>query len=169
MGNFIENNREFSLIIKDMVYSEKVQMMADIKHHSGGVSCLEHCIFVSYISFLLARRLGLDRKAAARGGLLHDLYLSDCSDLGRARKLFAHPDAALKNASEEFYISKIEEDIIYTHMWPLTLTRLPRHAESYVVGLADKICAALEMSRIYANMNTRERLRRRYVVKSTDI
>jgi uncharacterized protein len=41
------------------------------------VSCLEHCMSVSYNSYLICRRLGLNYQAAARGGLLHDLFLYD--------------------------------------------------------------------------------------------
>ena len=37
----------------------------------------------------------------------------------------------------------MEEDIIGKHMWPLTAP-LPYYKESYMVSLADKICAVCE-------------------------
>ena len=70
---------EFAAVIRDLIRNEKVQQMEYIKHHVGGVSCLEHSIFVAYLSFIICKKLNLDAAAAARGGLLHDLYLCDWS------------------------------------------------------------------------------------------
>lgn len=58
----------------------------------------EHSVFVSYTAFRLARKWGLDYRAAARAGLLHDLYLYDPRSLRSYRQCFAHPAAALRNA-----------------------------------------------------------------------
>lgn len=151
---------EFAEIVRDLIHSDKVQRMENIKHHVGGVSCLEHSIFVAYLSFLMCKKLGLDFRAAARGGLLHDLYLCDWQKehVGRVRRLFIHPKLALKNASENFDISNVEMDIIENHMWPLTINKMPHHRVSAVVSLADKVCAVLEMSGVYSRMKTRRRL-----------
>ncbi len=44
------------------------------------ITTLDHSLFVAYWSYRAARTLGLDEAAAARGGLLHDLYLYDSKD-----------------------------------------------------------------------------------------
>ena len=54
---------------------------------------------------------------------------------------------ALENAMH-YGLSQREQEIIEKHMWPLT-PRPPRYAETYLVGLADKIAACLEMMRLY--------------------
>ena len=141
---------EFSACIKDLIGDEAVQSMDNIKHHVYSVSCLDHCVFVAYISFVLCKKFKLNYVSAARAGLLHDLYLCDWSetDIGRFRRLLIHPAIALKNA-EKFALSDLERDIILKHMWPITLRQLPGYRESAVVNLADKFCACVEFMRLY--------------------
>jgi uncharacterized protein len=104
---------------------------------------------VSYYNYLVCRKLGLDSKAAARAGFLHDLYLYDWRERerkkGEKRHGTYHPRVALKNAKEHFDIAKREEDMIVKHMWPLTV-KLPKYAESYVIVAIDKYSAAVEIS-----------------------
>jgi uncharacterized protein len=123
--------------------------MNAIGQHVPGITCLEHSIFVSYISFLMCRRLGLNYSAAARGGLLHDLYLADwkAQRVGMWKRLVIHPEMAVKNAAA-FGLSDLEKDIIRNHMWPVTITKFPRKRESAVVSLADKISTLCEVLRI---------------------
>lgn len=130
--------------------------MRAIPHHPGA-SCYEHSVFVSYVAFRLARRWGLDFRAAARGGLLHDLYLYDARDHRNyeGNQCFAHPKAALKNARALCgSLSPKEENIIISHMWPLARRR-PRYGEAYVVNLADKFCATAEVTRIWRRTKLR--------------
>ena len=98
------------------------------------------------------------RLFAARGGLLHDLYLCDWSktDVGKFERLVIHPLMALQNA-EKFGLNDLERDIIVKHMWPLTRA-LPRHRESFVVSLADKLCATAEMLHVYKAARVGQRL-----------
>ena len=51
-----------------------------------------------------------------------------------------------------------EKEIIRKHMWPLTAP-LPYYKESYMVSLADKICATLEMAHLYGLLGVRRNLR----------
>ena len=83
--------------VEDLLETPAVRAMQGIRHHPG-VSCYEHSVFVSYTAFRLARKWGLDYRAAARAGLLHDLYLYDPRSLRSYRQCFAHPAAALRNA-----------------------------------------------------------------------
>lgn len=141
---------EFLECVGDLLQEPSVLAMDDIKQHANGISCLDHCIFVSYMSFCMCKRMGLDCKAAARAGLLHDLYLCDWSTttVGPWERLLIHPEMALRNA-ESFGLSELEKDIILKHMWPITIKKIPRHRESAVVNIADKLCASAEVLRIY--------------------
>ena len=67
---------EFCRLTGELLESEPVRMMGRWQHH-GRITTLDHSLFVAYLSFRAARWLRLDERAAARGGLLHDLYLYD--------------------------------------------------------------------------------------------
>lgn len=152
------NYLSFSNMVGDLLSTEQVRSMQEIRHHFD-VTCYDHSVFVSYVAFRLARRLRWDYLAAARGGLLHDLYLYDPKIPGShpGNQCFDHPKAALKNAEALTDLSKVEENIIISHMWPLA-RRMPRYRESVVVNVADKICATCEVCRIYHMMGMRRKL-----------
>ena len=142
--------------VSDLLVSPQVQSMRDIPHHPG-TSCFEHSVFVSSVAFRRARRWGLDYRAAARGGLLHDLYLYDSRDHSNyeGNQCFAHPRAALKNARALCgSLTAVEENIIISHMWPLA-RRMPHYKEAVVVNLADKLCATLEVMKIWRRLKLR--------------
>ena len=91
-------------------------------------------------------RWGLDYRAAARAGLLHDLYLYNSREKPSyyGSQCFTHPVVALKNAWALCgSLTPMEENIIVSHMWPLART-MPRYKEALVVNLADKLCATAE-------------------------
>lgn len=151
------NIRCYLNCVGDLLYSPQVQSMQDIHHHPG-TSCFDHSVFVSYVAFRLARRWGLDWRAAARAGLLHDLYLYDprarthAQDRYQGLQCFAHPREALKNAWALCgTLTPKEENIILTHMWPLS-RKMPRYREAFVVNLADKLCATLEVAGLYRHV-----------------
>lgn len=130
--------------IADLLAHDKVREMNNYIQH-GSVTCLEHCINVSYYSFLICKRMRLNYKSAARAALLHDLFLYDWHSQNPHKGLhgFNHPKIALKNALKYFLLSEKECEIIKKHMWPLTLV-LPKYMESYVVLMVDKYCAIKE-------------------------
>lgn len=117
------------------------------------IDCFVHCLHVSYVSYIICRKLGLDWRAAARGGLLHDFFLYDWHIKKSAgiKELhgFKHPRTALFNARLYFNINDVEKDIILNHMWPMTF-RLPRYKETYVIAAVDKYCAFMESSGIWS-------------------
>ena len=93
--------------------------------------------------------------AAARAGLLHDLYLYDPRSLRSYRQCFAHPAAALRNAVKLCGgLSSKEENIILSHMWPMARCR-PRCREALTVNLADKLCATAEVTHIWRRLALR--------------
>ncbi len=153
-----ENRALFAACLDGLENDPLVREMQRIPQHAKGVSCYDHSMFVAYVGFTLCRIFGLDYRAAARGGLLHDLYLKrwEETNIGRFRRLIVHPRMALENA-RVFHLSALEEDIIGSHMWPLTPT-LPRWRESYLVGLADKLCAIAEMAHLYGRLGVRRNI-----------
>lgn len=130
--------------VSDLVESPGVESMSEFIQH-GNVSCLEHCQHVSYYSYVICKRLRLDYRSAARGGLLHDYFLYDWHYNAPCRwHGFKHPYIALENAKRDFELTDTECDIIEKHMWPLTLP-LPRCWESFIVSCVDKICTVTEV------------------------
>lgn len=135
---------DFVDAIEDTANDETVLQMKQIPQHVAGISCYDHCLYVAYVSFVLCQHLGLNSEVAARGAMLHDLYLThwEQTNIGMFKRLLIHPKLALQNALK-LGVSDLEKDIIVKHMWPLTPVP-PKHAEGFVVSLADKICATSE-------------------------
>lgn len=151
------NLQAYYLCVEDLLSSEQVLAMRQIRHHFD-VTCYDHSVFVSYVAFRLARRWKADYVSAARAGLLHDLYLYDPKVKGshQGNQCFAHPKAALKNAWALCgALTPMEENIIISHMWPLA-RRMPRYKEAFIVNLADKACATVEVCRIYRSLRRRQ-------------
>ena len=150
--------REFLSLTRELLDSDQVRMMGRWRHH-GPVTTLDHSLFVAFSSYRLARFLGLDTRAAARGGLLHDLYLYDSRDRSAhpGNQCFDHPRAAARNAAGLTDLSDKERNIILSHMWPLG-GQLPRSREAWLVDLVDTVCATLELVRICRPCRLRERL-----------
>ena len=149
---------EFCRLTGELLESEPVRMMGRWQHH-GRITTLDHSLFVAYLSYRWARFLHLDARAAARGGLLHDLYLYDSRDKSAhpGWQCFDHPRAAAQNAQALTDLSPKEKNIILSHMWPLG-GALPRSPEAWLVDLVDTICAGLEVFRIYHPAKLRRRL-----------
>ncbi len=128
--------------------NDQVRKMKDYVQH-GSVSTYEHCVRVARASFWLNRRLHLhsDEKALIRGAMLHDFYLYDWhAEDGGVHRLhgFTHPGRAAQNAKRHFRINRKEENIIRSHMWPLTFLAVPSSREAVIVCLADKACSLHE-------------------------
>ena len=136
--------QEFVEDIRELLASDAVQRLKNYPHHKR-VTRFEHSLYVSYRSYRLAKWLGWDSAAAARGGMLHDLFFYDwrVKVPGRGWHVTAHPRQALREAQSRFPLSAVERDIIVTHMWPLAPAR-PHYRESYAVMLMDKYCAVME-------------------------
>jgi len=132
--------------IADLYYTPEVQGLEKFEQHLD-INRLQHITSVSYLSFRMCRKLGLDWQTAARGGILHDLFYYDWreNDWSHRPHGYLHPGFALKNARELCGpLDKKTENIIMRHMWPLTLTP-PRYKEAFIVSMADKYCATREL------------------------
>ena len=138
----------FSETVRPLVRHEKVQSTRQLTQH-GNVSVFAHSLAVAHYSVKLARalRLECDKRSLIRGAVLHDFFLYDWHKMhnaGDGLHGFAHPTTASKNALRHFRLNKRELDIIRKHMWPLTITKIPRYRESWLVCAADKYCSLLE-------------------------
>ncbi|MDL2327634.1 HDIG domain-containing protein [Ruminococcaceae bacterium OttesenSCG-928-A11] len=145
----VPDDAEYIAAVEDILYNETFQSMKDFPQH-GSTSCLAHSIAVSYLTWHTCQKLGLNATEAARGALLHDLFLYDWhthkTEKGAPLHGFSHPKTALENAKKEFDLTPMEEDIILKHMWPLTPVP-PAYRESYIVCYHDKICSLRETMR----------------------
>lgn len=114
----------------------------------GNTNCLEHSVFVAYVSALMVvlLRLKVNECSLIRGALLHDYFLYDWHIKNSHTGLhgFSHAQTALVNAEQDFQLNIIEKEIIRCHMFPLNL-RIPRYKESWIVIFADKFCALFEI------------------------
>ncbi len=138
---------EFTNIMNELMDNEAVRELKDYTHH-GNTNCFRHSMHVSYFNYKICKKLGLDAKAGAKAGMLHDLFLYDWHDreikLGESLHGFDHPYIALKNARKNFKLTRKEEDIIEKHMFPLT-PRFPKYKETMVIILTDKFCSVCEV------------------------
>lgn len=123
-----------------------LEMKKFIQH--GSVTTYEHCMRVTRIAFWLNIHLQAhaDEASLVRGAFLHDFYLYDwhhCSDITHWHG-FKHPKIARYNAETVFALNEKEKGIIETHMWPLTITDVPRSKEAALVCMADKMSSSYE-------------------------
>lgn len=136
---------EYHECVWDIIGHEMVTKMDAYVQHCN-TTRLQHCINVSYYSFLICYRMGWDYRSAARAGLMHDLFFYDWRTKKSLRCNHAawHPRVALDNAEQLTELNKVEKDAILRHMWPCTLIP-PRYIESYVITLVDKASAVCEV------------------------
>lgn len=135
--------KQYLNCIEDLITSITVQRLSQFLQH-GDSDRLQHSLSVSYYTFVMAKRLGLDYRSAARGALLHDLFFYYSQERkGNGWHVTAHPREALANATAAFELNEIEQEMILCHMFPFC-AKFPRHAETHVISLVDKVCATQE-------------------------
>lgn len=142
----IINDKKYKNIVKSILRDPNFKMTYNIEHH--GISRMEHSLKVSYHAYRIAKKMGLDYEAVARGGLLHDFYLEgdERSAIRRFLDTFTHPKKALKTADEYFNLNEMEKNIIVSHMFPIYLS-VPKYRESILVNVVDKFIGGYEMLR----------------------
>ena len=142
----VPRDPEYLALVQDILEHPLVRSMEAYTQH-GETACLRHSINVSYLSYLYCRDHGWQARAAARAGLLHDLFLYDwhfhAKETGNYFHGLKHPRRALENAQRLFSLTDREKNIILRHMWPLTVTP-PKYREAYVIVMFDKYCSLME-------------------------
>ncbi len=149
---------EFLALTQDLCQEEQVQSMAQWYHH-GKVNCLEHSLFVAVTAYRIGKKLHLDTSALARAGLLHDFYLYHKRDKSAHSgwQCVDHPLIAVENAKKITHLSKKEENIILSHMWPFCHT-FPKSPEAVLVNCVDTLSAVLEFCGSHRAKNLSQRL-----------
>lgn len=144
LENKIAESTEFQNIIKNLIENKTVQEMKLYRQHFS-TNCFEHCYVASYYCYKICKLFKLDYTSAARGAMLHDLFLYDWREKGNrcGFHAFTHGKTAYENASKIFELNKIEKDMIIKHMWPVTF-RFPRYLETLILTFVDKYCAIQE-------------------------
>ncbi len=124
-------------IVGDLLAHPQVQLLKNyVQHHYS--DRLQHSIDVSYLSYRLALRYGLNATAVARAGILHDLFFYDwrVTKFELGSHAFIHPRVAIRNAEKITALTPMEKDIILKHMWGATTAR-PHFKESLLLDLVD--------------------------------
>lgn len=150
---YLKPENEYYEIVKDILENPEFQKRKNYTHHEN-CSVYEHCIAVSVLSYLWAKKWHLDYKSAAIGGLLHDFYdkpwQSNNHKLIKCKKTkffkqhgFVHAKEAVKNAYKYFpqLMTPKIENIIKRHMFPLNI-HPPKYKESWMITCVDKYVSA---------------------------
>lgn len=132
---------------RDILESEAFQKEKDFIQH-GDTTTYAHSLCVTYISVWLALRSkhSVNMRSVVRGALLHDYFLYDWHEKNEFHRLhgYTHAARAVENAKRDFRLNRTEAEIIYCHMFPLNISRVPHSREAKIVCLADKLCAGCE-------------------------
>lgn len=146
LQEIILNDEEFQSIVKELIQNETVLEMKKYRQHYE-TDCFEHCYRASYYCYRICKKLKLDYKSAARGAMLHDLFLYDWREKSDRKGLHAytHGRCALENANKLFELNEKEQNMILRHMWPVTVMP-PKYIEGFILTLVDKHCAMEEFA-----------------------
>ena len=149
--NSIVKRQKYAAIIEnyasDILSSERFKSQKNFIQH-GKVSVYEHEILVALTALSICHmfRIKVNHRSLVRGALLHDYFLYDWHEDDPTHRFhgYIHAKRALYNAAKDFSLNDIERNMIYTHMFPLNITRIPKYRESVILCIADKISAFKE-------------------------
>lgn len=138
----INKEVEFNNIISDILKNKEfIDLKYEIHH---GISRLDHSLNVARLTYKMCKRLHVKNyEEITRAALLHDFFRTeDVPD----KCFLNHPLKAVENSKKNFDISRIQENIIAAHMFPVTKT-IPLHVGSWIVSGADKAVAVYECTK----------------------
>lgn len=150
MNNIVKKEKYVEIVktyASDILSSDTFKSQRNFVQH-GKFSVYEHEILVALTCLSLVEKfkIKVDKRSLVRGALLHDYFLYDWHDDDPSHRLhgFFHAETALRNACNDFELNDIEKDMIYCHMFPLNIKRVPKYNESLILCVADKISAFRE-------------------------
>lgn len=132
---------EFYEINRDIFENKKFNELKNYRHH--GITRYEHCYNVAYLVYRITRKINKNYKEITRAALLHDFFTNEVENMGSIKRFVTHPKYALENSKKYFNISKLQEDIIISHMFPIGF-RIPKYKESWLVDFIDNISSIYE-------------------------
>lgn len=136
------NNYEYNSIVSDILSNREFKKIENCSHHK--TNRLEHSRRVSFLAYKVCKRWNLDYVSAARGGLLHDFFTNNYKNEKGTVLLKTHPKLALYNSKKHFTLNNKEENIIESHMFPVSLKCKPKYIESLIVSTIDKVACVYE-------------------------
>lgn len=139
--------KENEVIIQSPVFQELHQF-----HQHMHTSRFDHSLNVAFLVFLKTRHTP-EYKDAMLGALCHDLFIYNHYETSDSswKHLFDHPEAALKTTQEHFEMSQVSENMILSHMWPISHYK-PQSKSAWWLVIMDKVASVGE---IYAQINVR--------------
>lgn len=144
-----EHDQEYMALIEDLIENEELLKLDAITHHRY-TTRLTHSLFVSYVSYRIAKKFDLNVRAVARAGLLHDFFhegREEIAAMEQGSHNCVHPKIAVENAARITPLNELERDIILKHMFLCSKVGMPRYKESMIVTCVDKYCAMSEVSK----------------------
>ena len=145
--------KDFYFKLKQIDNFEQVVEHESLYFQHGTTTVYKHSRNVAYFSLYIAQKL--ENKFGVKfnydnlivGAFLHDLFLYDWHEADSSHRLhgFTHPVTASINAKKMCNVDEDVVKIIKSHMWPLTITRVPKTREAFLVCMADKIMATKEI------------------------
>lgn len=142
----------YNQLIRIEKYKE-IQKLQSLYFQHGTTNIYKHSRNVAFICILVAKKLeknlhiSFNYKDLLVGAFLHDLFLYDWHKKDKSHRLhgYRHPMIASKNAKKMCNVNDDVVSIIRTHMWPLTITKVPKTREAMLVCLVDKYVAIREL------------------------
>lgn len=153
--------REFYMRLRKIENYKEVCKLESLYYQHGTTTVLKHSRNVAFYSLLLAKKLdekfniSFNYNNLIIGAFLHDLFLYDWHEKDKSHRLhgYTHPLTASINAKRICNINEDVAKIIRTHMWPLTLRKVPLSREAFIVCLVDKILAIRETFQFIGRKN----------------
>ena len=142
----IENRIEFYKIVKEYTKNVEFQEMKKCAHH--GTSRYDHSVRVAYETYKVCKKLKMDYEEITIAALLHDFYTDEVNNLPQKERLQNHPEIACQNARRVFQISEEQEEMIRTHMFPIT-KEIPKSKAAWIIDGIDDVVAIKERKEEY--------------------
>ena len=146
-----DERQECLSFIKYLSRDARIVKLKKIKQHHCS-NRYTHCVRVAYscYKFAIKSPIKYNMHDLILGAMLHDYFSYDWRMKDKKKHkapLHNHPKEALIEAKKDFEISPLVEDIILHHMWPITLFKIPRSKEAFLVSWIDKVVTISEASR----------------------
>ena len=149
----INLQREFFTCIRNIDNYDIVCEKEKACFQHGTTTVLKHSRNVAYGSLIVAKKLekklnmSFDYNTLVTGAFLHDFFIYDWHTKEKGHRLhgYTHPKTASRNAEKICNVDESVCKVIKSHMWPLTITRVPKTREAFLVCMADKIMATKEI------------------------
>lgn len=158
----LELEREFYTKLRKIENYKQICKLESLYFQHGTTTVYKHSRNVAYHSLRLAKKLEnifnikFNYDNLITGAFLHDLFLYDWHKKDPSHRLhgYKHPITASINAKKMCHVNDEVVKIIKSHMWPLTITKVPSTKEAFIVCIVDKVVALNETKNIF-NKNTK--------------